>query len=84
MLSEEQKTRFSSHKSSPFCWLEHSDGTLDAKGGRDNLCEWASVTFPENKEIVALTATLPSLSEAWVLEDRGTAQQGETVNSSKI
>lgn len=72
-LNEEQKVCFESHKSSPFCWLEAPDGSLDAKGGRDRLCEWAAGKFPDNAEIVQLSATPPSLTEVWVDETPGTA-----------
>lgn len=44
------------HRSSPFCWLEHTTGDGDKKtkvytalGGRDRLAEWAMDTFDESE-----------------------------------
>lgn len=74
-MNEKQRERFENHKSSPFCWIETADGTIDAKGGRDRFCEWAAEKFPENAEIKALTESQPSLLEAWVDESPGTAQR---------
>ena len=72
-LPPDQQELFKTHKSSPFCWLEHADGTKDAKGGRDRLCEWAIKEFPSDDTIQKLCATQPSLVEAWVDEAPGTA-----------
>jgi hypothetical protein len=75
MLPQEQQEKFASHKSSPFCWLELDDGSLDAKGGRDRFCEWAASEFPSDAAILQLATTEPSLSEVWVDESAGTAPQ---------
>mmetsp|Transcript_36822 Transcript_36822/g.106143 ORF Transcript_36822/g.106143 Transcript_36822/m.106143 type:complete len:153 (+) Transcript_36822:54-512(+) len=63
------------HKTSPFCWLEFPDGTLDAKGGRDKLCEWASVRFKTARydEALSLALSKPEIIEAWVDTTPGTA-----------
>jgi len=49
-LSEEERAKVANHKTSPFCWLEKSDGTKTALGGRDRLCDWATTTFDEKDE----------------------------------
>ena len=71
-LNEDQRERFSMHKSSPLCWIESSDGIIDCKGGRDRFCEWAAQKFPENDEIKSLTESQPSVLEIWVDETPGT------------
>jgi hypothetical protein len=72
-LPDEQQKKFAAHKSSPFCWVESDDGSLDAKGGRDGLCEWALAEFPDTASVSTLAQNEPSLSEAWVDETPGTA-----------
>ena len=39
---------------------------IDAKGGRDGLCEWAAATFPDAPQIQKLATTPPSHMESWV------------------
>lgn len=63
-LGEEQRAAFAGHSSSPFCWLEQPN-LIDAKGGRDRLCEWALSTFPEDATIVSLASSEPSPAETW-------------------
>merc|ERR1740117_2702110 len=41
-LPTAQRGKFKAHKSSPFCWLEHPDGSREAIGGRDDLCDWVT------------------------------------------
>jgi hypothetical protein len=72
-FSPEQQEKFAEHKTSPFVWLEKSDGSKDAKGGRDRLCEWAIVEFKHDKAVVDLCSSGPGLSDAWVDESPGTA-----------
>jgi hypothetical protein len=73
-LSEEQKMTFSSHRSSPFCWIETQD-EIKALGGRDKFCEWAIQMHPETADILALASAEPRLSEIWVDETPGTSQK---------
>lgn len=68
-LREEQQNKFAEHRTSPFCWTETAEGGIDAKGGRDKLCEWAIASFPDNEKIVAFASKEPSLFEAvWTTE----------------
>jgi hypothetical protein len=53
-LPEEQRTTFEAHRTSPFCWLEMDDGTMDAKGGGDRFREWALETFPDVRPVVVV------------------------------
>mmetsp|Transcript_1738 Transcript_1738/g.2517 ORF Transcript_1738/g.2517 Transcript_1738/m.2517 type:complete len:155 (-) Transcript_1738:336-800(-) len=49
-LSEEQQQKFATHQSSPFCWLEMTDGKRNAIGGRDRLCDWANENFKDQEK----------------------------------
>jgi len=40
---------FQKHKTSPLCWFEKDDGTLQVVGGRDMLVAWISQSFPGSK-----------------------------------
>ncbi len=73
-LDAEQKEKFASHKSSPFCWIETGAKEIKAIGGRDRLCEWAIDTFPENKEIVSFATQQPGIMEIFVDTTPGTAK----------
>jgi hypothetical protein len=73
-MTEDQREKFSSHKTSPFCWIETSDGKKDCLGGRDMFCKWADEKFPEDSEIQKLTMSEPSLTELFVDETPGTAK----------
>jgi hypothetical protein len=64
-LSLEYQSKFQNHKTSPFCWLETSEGKIPI-GGRDRLCEWVnkSEKFEKKSIIKNLTTTEPKLREA--------------------
>merc|ERR1711934_1235014 len=80
-FTEEKRAKFSSRKgwSSPFVWLEMPDGSLDALGGRDDLCEWMTSESgpnppPGDNDLNQLTSD-PGLCEAFGFnKDLGTAQ----------
>jgi hypothetical protein len=65
-LSLEDQNKFKNHKTSPFCWLETSEGKI-AIGGRDRLCEWVnnSEKFEKDFLIKKLTTTDPKLLDAF-------------------
>lgn len=73
-LSSEQQEKFAKHKTSPFCWLEHPDGTKDAKGGCDFFSEWALAEFSGNEKIKAVAAPPPSISQTTFSKEPGTAK----------
>ena len=74
-LSVEDQSKFKQHRSSPFCWLEHSDGTKTGLGGRDNLTERALAKFPDDAALKALSGP-PGLMAlfGWSRQPDGTAQ----------
>eukprot|EP01098_Paradermamoeba_levis_P001621 TRINITY_DN11890_c0_g1_i1.p1 TRINITY_DN11890_c0_g1~~TRINITY_DN11890_c0_g1_i1.p1 ORF type:complete len:155 (-),score=47.33 TRINITY_DN11890_c0_g1_i1:23-487(-) len=51
------------HRTSPFCWLEFSNGNpIQWIGGRDRLCEWAQSHFSDlPPTITELISTGPSV-----------------------
>jgi len=60
LLSPEDLEKVRTHKSSPFVWIETTEG-VKAIGGRDKFCEWIQ-TKPElmaNEEIKTLATTGP-------------------------
>ena len=61
--------------SSPFVWFEAPDGTLDAKGGRDDFSAWVLETFPEDEALTKLASSEPGMSEVFFNKNPGTAQQ---------
>lgn len=65
-FSLEEQNKFAKHKTSPFCWLETSEGKI-AIGGRDRLCDWVnnSGKFENNYVIKKLTTTKPNITEAF-------------------
>eukprot|EP01126_Amoeba_proteus_P059783 TRINITY_DN784_c0_g1_i12.p1 TRINITY_DN784_c0_g1~~TRINITY_DN784_c0_g1_i12.p1 ORF type:complete len:150 (+),score=26.12 TRINITY_DN784_c0_g1_i12:894-1343(+) len=40
---------FQKHKTSPICWFEKDDGSIEPIGGRDRLVEWVATTFPGSR-----------------------------------
>mmetsp|Transcript_10945 Transcript_10945/g.16839 ORF Transcript_10945/g.16839 Transcript_10945/m.16839 type:complete len:159 (-) Transcript_10945:208-684(-) len=68
-LSQEDQKKLESHKTSPFCWLELSDGTKTGIGGRDRLCEWVQANFDvsdeKNEPFVSLTKNEPTVTEVF-------------------
>ncbi len=62
----EDQFKFQNHKTSPFCWLETSEGKIPI-GGRDRLCEWVnnSKKFEKNSIIKNLTTTEPKILDAF-------------------
>ena len=81
--------RLFSHKSSPLTWLEYGhqvDGSSEIRdgvwgvplGGRDDLCEWAHRTFPDDSpehSAIRALATEPAMSDSWVDETPGSSQR---------
>jgi hypothetical protein len=55
----------SQHTSAPFVWLERGDNNkMEAIGGRDKFCDWATKEFPGEEPIQALSSVEePPLSE---------------------
>eukprot|EP01126_Amoeba_proteus_P059782 TRINITY_DN784_c0_g1_i10.p1 TRINITY_DN784_c0_g1~~TRINITY_DN784_c0_g1_i10.p1 ORF type:complete len:243 (+),score=44.31 TRINITY_DN784_c0_g1_i10:402-1130(+) len=43
------ESAFQKHKTSPICWLEHDDGSIEIFGGRDRFVEWISKSFPGSR-----------------------------------
>jgi len=41
--------KWKDHKTSPMCWFEKSDGSVEVLGGRDRFCEWTIKTLPDSK-----------------------------------
>ena len=78
-LSDEQKTAFAAHKTSPFCWLEKTDEKPFAIGGRDRLCEWAIGKFEDNDKnapFLKLCKSGPRIKDAFFDSSTpGTASQ---------
>jgi len=37
------------HKTSPICWMERDDGSMDIVGGRDRFVEWTATNHPRSK-----------------------------------
>mmetsp|Transcript_921 Transcript_921/g.2064 ORF Transcript_921/g.2064 Transcript_921/m.2064 type:complete len:155 (-) Transcript_921:22-486(-) len=82
-LSEEQRKKFADHKSSPFCWLERSDGTKNALGGRDRLCDWVRETFKDDERdesFLSLTREEPTRQWKEVKFDNKTPGTAKTVS----
>lgn len=63
-FSFEEQNKFAKHKTSPFCWLENSEGKI-AIGGRDKLCDWVNNNdnFKNNYVLKKLTTTKPNITE---------------------
>ena len=65
-LPADQQAKYASRHgwSAPFVWLEMPDGTRNALGGRDGLCEWVLQEFPADSEVSKIAAIPPKASEA--------------------
>ena len=65
-LNESQQMKYAGRHgwSSPFVWLEQPDGSRQAIGGRDEFCQWACETFPNNQKIREWAAGEPPSSES--------------------
>lgn len=65
-IPEEQQSKLSTmdsktktiavHSSAPFVWLERRDNQIEAIGGRDKFCDWATNEFPGEEPIQALSS----------------------------
>ena len=69
-LGSDQQEKFAAHLSSPFVWIETSDGK-HALGGRDRFSEWAAEKYAGNDNIQKELKS-PSFFEAKVDTTPGT------------
>lgn len=44
-----QDSAWQKHKTSPICWLERADGSLEVVGGRDRFVEWVAKNYSGSK-----------------------------------
>merc|ERR1719231_1981212 len=58
-FSADEQTKFAEHKTSPFCWLEMSDGTKTALGGGDDFRAWSADQLPESSKLQAMNPGAP-------------------------
>jgi len=88
-LTPEQAERFSSRDgwSSPFVWLElPEDGSRNALGGRDDLCDWVFETFQgdEDKGIIQLALRKASILDRRFSKEPGTAEGQDPAFVSQV
>lgn len=76
LMNEQDRERLLHHKTTPFCWLETSNGAIQGIGGRDRLCEWVQTKpeLMENQEIKALVTTNPTIGDLFPDTSPGSVQ----------
>ena len=50
----DQQETHAAHKTSPFCWIEMSDGTKTVLGGGDSFRKWGCEQIPGNAKMAKM------------------------------